>query len=124
MEDKKSFKKMIIFDTALALCLLCVALVLFFVFRSPKSRGDYVRITVGGEFVADFPLDKDGEYYLNEGTNKLIISDGEAYIAEADCPDKICVHSGKIAFTGERIVCLPNKVLVEIIGKSDVDFVS
>lgn len=36
---------------------------------------------------------------------------------EADCPDKLCVHQGYISRVGEVLVCIPNKVVVEI--KSD-----
>ena len=32
----------------------------------------------------------------------------------ADCPDKICVKTGKIKNKGEQIVCLPNKLVVKV----------
>ena len=48
------------------------------------------------------------------GTNHLIIKDGEVWVSEATCPDKICVHQGKIHMDGEIIVCLPNKMTAQI----------
>ena len=36
---------------------------------------------------------------------------------EANCPDKLCIHQGKISKNGETIVCLPHGLIVEI--KSD-----
>ena len=33
---------------------------------------------------------------------------------EADCDDQICVHQGYIENSGEMIVCLPNRFLVEM----------
>ena len=44
----------------------------------------------------------------------LIIKDGEAYMQEADCPNQICVHHSPISHKGESIVCLPNRVIIEI----------
>ena len=44
----------------------------------------------------------------------LIIKDGEAYIQEADCPNQICVHHSPVSHKGETIVCLPNRVIIEI----------
>lgn len=38
----------------------------------------------------------------------------EVWVSEATCPDKICVHQGKIHMDGEIIVCLPNKMTAQI----------
>lgn len=51
---------------------------------------------------------------IQTGTNTIIIRDGEVYVSEANCKNQICVNSGKISKKGESIVCLPNKVIVEI----------
>lgn len=45
----------------------------------------------------------------------LVISDGKADMESADCPNQICVHHGAISHTGETIVCLPNRVVIEIV---------
>ena len=52
--------------------------------------------------------------------------DGTADITEADCPDKLCVHQRAISKTKETIVCLPNKVVVEVTGseESELDSVA
>ena len=44
----------------------------------------------------------------------LVIKDGEAYMQEADCPNQICVHHSSVSHKGETIVCLPNRVIIEI----------
>ena len=58
--------------------------------------------------------------------NYLVIKDGYADITEANCPDKLCAKQKKISLDRETIVCLPNKVVVEIISNSssDVDAVA
>lgn len=44
----------------------------------------------------------------------------------ADCPDKLCIHQGKISHTGETIACLPNRVTVRVISgaASNVDSIA
>ena len=42
----------------------------------------------------------------------------------ADCPDKLCVKTGKIKDNSHDIICLPNKVRVEVTKKSAIDAVS
>ena len=36
---------------------------------------------------------------------------------EADCPDRLCMRRGAIRYAGDSIICLPNKVVVEISGE-------
>ena len=54
------------------------------------------------------------------------ISGGEAFMKWADCPDKLCIHQGKISHTGETIACLPNRVTVRVISgaASNVDSIA
>ena len=69
------------------------------------------------EVVETLDLAKDQELTIDGasgGTNHLIIKDGEVWVSEATCPDKICVHQGKIHMDGEIIVCLPNKMTAQI----------
>jgi hypothetical protein len=50
-----------------------------------------------------------------EGTKmQLEIKDGHIRVLKSDCPKGVCVHQGFAGCAGESIVCLPNKMLVEI----------
>ena len=41
---------------------------------------------------------------------------------DADCPDKVCVKTGKIKNPGQTIVCLPHRTVIEITGdNADID---
>ena len=82
-----------------------------------KKTAEIVEVSVDGKVVETLDLAKDQELTINGvsgGTNHLIIKDGEAWVSEATCPDKICVHQGKIHLDGEIIVCLPNKMTAQI----------
>lgn len=61
------------------------------------------------------------------GENVIEIKDGGVSIIEADCPDQVCVKDGHKEHPGDVIVCLPNKVIIEIKGEvndSNVDIIS
>ena len=64
---------------------------------------------------------EDREILISEGEwrNVLTIHDGSADMTEADCRDRICVSHAKIRKSGETIVCLPHKIVVEIVGEED-----
>lgn len=79
----------------------------------------YAEVSVDGKVVETLDLNVDQELTIegyNGGTNHLIIKNKEAYVTEASCPDKVCIHQGKIHNSTEMIVCLPNRFSVRIVG--------
>ncbi len=46
--------------------------------------------------------------------NTVVIENGSVYVSDADCKNQICVNHSPITKKGESIICLPNKVIVEI----------
>lgn len=62
----------------------------------------------------------------NGTVNVIQIEDGKVKMAEANCPDQICVHTRPAEKDGQSIVCLPNRVVVEVIStkKETIDGVS
>ena len=104
-------------DLLLAGSLLLLAGVLFFLFR-PGGQGAWAVVTADGAEVARYPLDEDRTVRLGDDTgyNILQIAGGAAAVIEADCGDHTCVRTGKISREGERIVCLPHKLMIRIEG--------
>ena len=99
---------------------LLVAL-LVFVFI-PKESANIAKITVNGKHYCTLSLDKDTTIDIN-GTNVATVKDGEIYMESATCPDKLCVHQGKISDSSKKIICLPNKVIIEALKESSIDTV-
>ncbi len=112
-------------DIILIASVLLVAALLLLVVELTKEEGARVVVKVDGKEIAEYSLTADGTYELNGGTNTLVIGNGSAYLSDANCPDKLCVHQGKISRTGEVITCLPNKLTVTVFGaKESVDLIS
>ena len=112
-------------DIILIASILAIAIALFLVVELTKEEGAGVTVKVDGVKVAEYSLSKNGTYPLNGGTNILVIENGKAYLTDANCPDKLCVHQGKISRTGETITCLPNKLTVTVFGAEEsLDLIS
>lgn len=111
---KSDGKRKYIFDLVLIAVLLLVSLSVYFIFNAATEEGRVVRVYIGNRVIAEYPLSVDGEYSVGSG-NILRIEDGKAYMESADCPDKWCIRQGKICDIGERVTCLPNKVMFEIV---------
>lgn len=89
-----------------------------------SKNGEKVRVIVDGKEYGEYSLTSDGEYIISGeagGTNMLVIRNNEAYIKEASCPDGLCINMGKISKSGQSIICLPNRVVVEVVGDKDAD---
>lgn len=115
-------------DKALIVLLIILSAVSFaYINRYAFSGMDkYISVQVNGKEIKRIEYDKklightipvQTEY----GYNLIKIGDERVRVIEADCPDKIDVKQGYISRIGETIVCLPNKMVIEIKGKRDKD---
>lgn len=115
-------------DLILALALIALSLSMLAAVYLTRRVGGEAIVRVDGEEVMRLPLSEEKTIVLgDEGdTNTLVISGGEAYISDADCPDKLCVRQGRVKYDGETIVCLPHRLVIEIDGgeKNPLDAVS
>lgn len=114
-------------DILLVTFILVAGIVLTLLIYRTKGMGNYVTVKVDGKIVCEKLLNEDLileiEGYQG-GKNIVRIKDGAAYVENADCPDELCVKTGKVSHKGETIVCLPHRVVVEIDNKTvhDEDF--
>jgi len=123
-------KKLIKNPNFIIIAVVSVVAVILLAATSMSGRGgDYVRVSVDGVTVATYPLNVDNTYVLegfDGGTNTLVIENGQAYMSDATCPDSLCVKTGHIHMAGQSIICLPNRVVVEVVKSSEnsVDAIS
>lgn len=112
-----------VFDIIIILvAVIASALALFSQFNS-NSQQLLCVVRVEGEVVHTVELSSvvDEHTYQVQGelpVTVVIDSDG-AYVESAQCPDKLCEHTGRIEKAGQSIVCLPAKVSVTL--ESSVD---
>ncbi|MDP4133144.1 MAG: NusG domain II-containing protein [Bacillota bacterium] len=107
-------------DFIIILILVAVLLTGLLVYKTMQGEGKSVIVTVNGDNYGVYSLDDDITVNI-KGTNTLVIKNRTADITEANCPDKICVKHKPISKSGDEIICLPNRVIVRISGKSLID---
>lgn len=86
------------------------------------SGGYYVEIKVQGENYKKVQLTghtgrEEIRIETNLGINVIEIVDEKVGMYEADCPDKVCYSPEYITRPGETIVCLPNRIVIEVKGE-------
>ena len=108
-------------DLLLIGCLLALGIFSFLSvewYKTSTTKNAQVVVFVDGTETGRYLLAQDEEILIKgtKGDNLLVIKNGKAWVEEAECPDKLCVHTGKISRNGETIVCLPNKIVVEVVN--------
>ncbi|MBQ7543035.1 MAG: NusG domain II-containing protein [Clostridia bacterium] len=98
-----------------AAVLLCVV----FIILSRQFGSHTAVISKNGTEIARINLSRVTESYtIPMDGNVILVEPGSIRMQSADCPDQICVHQGVLHDTG-RIVCLPNRVLIEMVHTKD-----
>lgn len=138
---KNLFKMIKIGDIIIIALLVILSFVplVIFTYQNASANGDNMHIVISsnGEVVHEMELKNDHtreiyEFADDDGHRNTIVREGlNVYISDANCRDLLCVQQGHISDPGETIVCLPNRILVEIISddtntpdNNDVDIVS
>ena len=108
-------------DILLILAVLILAGAVWLYTSLTRTDGAEVVVSIEGEEIYRLPLSEDIRLNIgeNERFNTLVISNGEAYVEDAGCPDHVCVKSGRVSFDGQTIVCLPHKLVVSVVGGAD-----
>ncbi|WIV10592.1 NusG domain II-containing protein [Proteiniborus sp. MB09-C3] len=108
-------------DKYLIVFVLLLSLVgIYFVkYYSTNGGNKYISIQVDGKEIKKISfganmVGKTIDIKTEFGYNKIEVGDERVRVIEADCPDKLDVKQGWISTQGEVIVCLPNRMVVEI----------
>ena len=92
-----------------ALC--AVAAIIFLILYLFSKPSVTVTVSQNNKIVYKGKIEEDKQIKLENNT--IVIKNGEVFMKDANCKNQICVKHKKIKRSGESIVCLPNKVIVE-----------
>lgn len=101
----------------LLVLLLAVGTAVWFYGGLPENTPTGYIITHGGEEVATGPMNEPRTIEI-DGTHHLtVVCDGESVtVTESDCPTQDCVRTGSVSRPGQSIVCLPEQVVIKVVG--------
>lgn len=92
----------------------------FLLLSGTDTGGRTARISLDGELYEEIDLNAvalpyDIRIETELGYNVIHVEHGAISVSEADCPDQICVHQGKITGSMVPIACLPHRLVIEIV---------
>ncbi len=105
-------------DIILGSGIIAAALLMLLVLQINRGEeGNRIQVILDGKIYGTYSLEKNQVIEIEEGSfyNKIRVEDGKAYMEEANCPDGYCEEQGKISRHTQTIVCLPHKLVVEVL---------
>ena len=113
-------------DIVLFICLISLGIALAGFSVAGDVTGEKAVVTVDGKLYGTYDLSKDQTVTIEQNghTNEFSIKNGQVQMTRSTCKNHICIQEGAISHTSQRIVCLPNRVMIEIQGGGEFDAVS
>lgn len=111
-------------DILVVILLLFLSIGMAFFVQKFKSNenGNYLKVELNGKEYGTYPLNKDKTFKIKidkDEYNVVEIKNGKVKMREANCRDLLCTHMPSIEKVGETIVCLPHRLILEIISSDD-----
>ncbi len=121
-------------DRALIVIVIIISLTGMYLTKQEVTNNytKYLKISVDGKEYKKISLGsnmngKTIDIKTEFGYNKLKIENNGVRVIEDDSPKKLDIKQGLISDVGESIICMPNRLVVEIISENDekeVDYIS
>lgn len=91
---------------------------------APSSlKGSRAALYLDGRKKDSLDLGREGSrtYEAGGGFVTIAVEGGAARVVDTSCRHRICASSGPVSSAGQRLICAPNRFLLEVEGRSAVD---
>lgn len=121
-------------DLLVAAAIAALAILCGLRFWLPQGQTDgplTAVVTIDGQEADRFPISQSQPFqpraYTNNGYTLVVSPAGDdpllsapdgLRVSESDCPNQDCVRSGVISRSGQSVVCLPARIVIELQGGS------
>lgn len=106
-------------DIAVIAAILLIAVSLFLFGHSTGTPT--ATITVDGKNIQTIDLSEQHENRIIELENgvKIEVSENSICFIDSDCTGKDCIACGMLSSPGDIAVCIPNKTIIKLTGKTN-----
>jgi hypothetical protein len=107
-------------DRLVLYVLVGVGIVLLIV---PGGGGEPLAVRIEGAdgYRTEVPLTSDRRFEVPGplGETTVVLEGGAARVESSPCPHGVCIATGTVRRPGEVAVCVPNRVVVRILGENE-----
>ena len=102
------------------LLVLCLGLSLWLLLPGGDAAAAEVWLDGKLLYMLDLRVDQKLTVTSENGINEITVREGKIAVTQADCPDGYCMDRGWCG-GGAQIVCLPNRLVIRFVGKTQID---
>lgn len=100
-----------------------LAFLLYNVLNSSKDEEKIAEIYYKNELIKQVELNTTEEYEFSVENHPNVIfkvyTNGSIEFHQSDCPDKVCINSGRLSVVGQNAACLPNFMFLKIVSANE-----
>lgn len=122
LNKSKIISHLTISDTILIIVVVFVIIFSSLLSYRKLTNNDIAVIEIDGD-CRSISLAKDTLIDLGNGMT-IEVKNGKVRVKESDCQQKICVKHGWIKFDNDVIVCIPNKTIIYVSHRGDMDYIT
>jgi len=115
-------------DKILIIILIVLSAVSYPAIRHLSAGASFLEIEMDGQTKTVVRMDQDRDITVEGrlGTTVIRIDESGARFVQSPCADKKCIESAPVKDAGEIAVCVPNRVMIRVLGENRVktDFIS
>lgn len=110
-------------DIKLISILLIVVFLIFLFISITNDKGNVAEVYYEDDIILSIDLSIDGEYVVDGelGDVVLEVNDNKIRVKSENSPNNICSKIGYINDSSRSLICLPNKIIVKIVGDDVID---
>lgn len=103
-------------DKNLIVVVILIVVLLYSYIEITEPDPIYVDVSYDGKTIYKYDISDDGSIETEYG-NIIKVSGGRVWVEWASCPDGLCVKQGEVYKTGQSIICIPNKTVIQIVDR-------
>ncbi len=110
-------------DIKLVIILGIIIVGIFIFIDITKEVGSMAEVYYGEKKVLTIDLSIDGDYTVDGDLGDVVleVKNKMIRVKSENSPRNICSKEGFIGDSSRTLVCLPNKIVIKIVGKSEID---
>lgn len=110
-------------DIKLIIVLFIIIGCVFIFINVTKEDGSMAEVYYEDEKILTIDLNIDREYVIDGelGDVVLEVKNRKIRVKEENSPKHICSKEGFIGDSSRTLICLPNKIIIKIVGDNDID---
>ena len=102
---------------------LIIIVILFLIYFFTNEKSNKALVYHGTDLILTIDLSIDNEYVVNGDNGEVVIKveNNKIKVDEENSPYHLCSKQGYISNTNESIVCLPNRIIIELPKDDSID---